>query len=1059
MGTVETRSKTLAGGSRPAAEPAIPHLSPEKPLKESLGVSAGSGSVPERTLLNGDMVAGVVQVVKTRGVETEVSSKDEYGLEDSDMRGVSSLLKLKASVRKFEVEDGSENERESVEEKRDLVEKFGSEENDGSSSDNEEDSDGKIEAIEVPIEDTSENDDGKAEEDMVDDGYNFSVGDFVWGKIRSHPWWPGQVYDPSDASDYAVKFKVRDRLLVAYFGDGTFAWCQPSQLKPFEENFEEMSRQSNSKSFVYAVQRAVDAIGRLLGLELTCSCVTNQNGNGIDNRVLVANAGIKDGVLLPEGRIGKLSNIWSQPVDLLAEMKRIAQTLSIHGALGLGVLKSRLAAFYHAKGHYHLPMYHEPQPIPGLEDNLDYSIVGIRSTVEVPIHGPFTEDWISSPVSPKFGQTAQTTMQKCLGNSEDRLCQRRKQKSIAEIMEGSIDAQAKCKVWDVAKVGANSAKTVPLSRRKKRKNSDQTDGHGGNDVTSVTTSLKKAKMLGPLSDGKAPSVENDDSWNREETRKSPRRKKNYGVSVEIADDRGKELINNEPASTKRELKNVEVQISDGEAKGQIEIGFMSRERKKSKYLSPPFTSLIRVQQRKEKETGSLEVSDEARLGEQIIAGSPPIQKCNDKIFLKKLSEEIDLGCEPSDISSPRTPKQDRTSIMDPLKVKASANEVLSEVRRAALNPLNLMEKKSFEMVEGFLSVLRSLVYRDGSDSNAEKKHQSGRKRKNLDSVPGSLNNDRNDTNNKSTGHVSELRMRKKNQEAESDEAKPKRVAEKQWTGKRNKEAQPHENKPKSVTEETDARRNNKAELHEAKRVRAAEKQRTEKKNKEAESYDKSEPKRTSEKQDAGRNDKAELCEAKPKRAAKKPDAKLDKSKQADGTPDNTDRKGSPAVPLLSLTFGPESSLPSKANLVRIYRKFGMLNEAETEVFSNNFCARVAFVRSSDAEEAYSHSLHSNPFKDATVTFDLQYPSTQLKTRELREIALPKASPPFYGKTPEKTSSSPQLQLDFVRQKLEIMNSMLENSDGEVSLELKYKLESEIKGLLESVSTMVGSSSS
>ncbi|KAF5457259.1 hypothetical protein F2P56_021373 [Juglans regia] len=1056
MGTVETRSKTLAGGSRPAAEPAIPRVSPEKPLKESLAGSAGSGSGPERTLLNGDMDAEVVQVVKTRVVETEVSSKDEYGLEDSDMRGVSSLLKLKASVRKFEVEDGSDNERESVEERRDLVEKFGSEENDGSSSDNEEDSDGKIEAIEVPIEDTSENDDGKAEEDMVDDGYNFSVGDFVWGKIRSHPWWPGQVYDPSDASDCAVKFKVRDRLLVAYFGDGTFAWCQPSQLKHFEDNFEEMSRQSNSKSFVYAVQSAVDEIGRLLGLEMTCSCVTNQNGNGIDNRVLVANAGIKDGVLLPEGRIGKLSNIWSQPVDLLAEMKRIAQTLSIHGALGLGVLKSRLAAFYHAKGHYHLPMYHEPQPIPGLEDNLDYSIVGIRSTVEVPIHGPFTDDWISSLVSPKFGQTSQTTMQTCQGNSEDRLCQRRKQKSIAEIMEGSIDAQAKCKVWDVAKVGANSAKQVPSSRRKKRKNSDQTDGQGGNDVTSATASLKKAKMLGPLSDGKAPSVDNDGSWSREETRKSPRRKKNYGVSVEIAHDRGKELTNDEPASTKRELKNVEVQLSDGEAKGQNEKGVVSRERKKSKYLSPPFTSLIRGQQRKEKETGSLEVSDEARLGDQIIAGSPSIQKCNDKIFLKKLSQEIDLGREPSDISSPRTPKQDRTSIVDPLKVKASANEVLSEVRRAALNPLNPMEKKSFEMVEGFLSVLRSSVYRDGSVSKAEKKHQSGRKRENLDSEPGSLDNDRNDTNNKSTGHVSELRTRKKNKEAESDEAKPKRVAEKQWTGKRNKEAQPHENKPKSVTEETDARRNNKAELHEAKRVRAAEKQRTEK-NKEAESYDKSKPKRAFEKHDARRNDKAELCEAKPERAAKKPDAKLDKSKQAAGTPDNTDRKGSPTV--ISLTFGPESSLPSKANLVRIYRKFGMLNEAETEVFSNNFCARVAFVRSSDAEEAYSHSLHSNPFKAATVTFDLQYPSTQLKTRELREITLPKASPPIYGKTPEKTSSSPQLQLDFVRQKLEIMNSMLVNSDGEVSLELKYKLESEIKGLLESVSTMVGSSSS
>lgn len=73
--------------------------------------------------------------------------------------------------------------------------------------------------------------------------------------------------------------------------------------------------------------------------------------------------------------------------------------------------------------------------------------------VEVPIHGPFTDDWISSPVSPKFGQTSKTMMQKCQRNLEDRLYQRRKQKSTAEIMEGSSDAQAKSKDWEVANVG------------------------------------------------------------------------------------------------------------------------------------------------------------------------------------------------------------------------------------------------------------------------------------------------------------------------------------------------------------------------------------------------------------------------------------------------------------------------------------------------------------------------------------------------------------------------------------------------------------------------------
>lgn len=102
---------------------------------------------------------------------------------------------------------------------------------------------------------------------------------------------------------------------------------------------------------------------------------------------------------------------------------------------------------------------------------------------------------------------------------------------------------------------------------------------------------------------------------------------------------------------------------------------------------------------------------------------------------------------------------------------------------------------------------------------------------------------------------------------------------------------------------------------------------------------------------------------------------MEKLKQAAGTPDSSDGKGSPTD--LSLAFGPESSLPSKANLVRTYFKFGILNKAETR-----------------CRGSLQSFTHTNSFKAASMTFDLQYPSTQLKkTRELRELALPRASPP------------------------------------------------------------------
>jgi hypothetical protein len=1026
MGTVETRAKTLAGGSGPLAEPAKPRAQEEKFLKECVGGRVSSGSGPEGTRENGFRVSmngeevlggGDVKVVETRMVETEVSveegfggrdedvsGEDEGGLEESEMGGVSSLLKMRGSVgvRDIEVKDCGESEsvetlgtlgiegiaadglgggavsKNGVQNRRDFVEVFGDEEDGGSMSEYGGDPDGKIEIIEVPIEDMSKNEDGEGEESAADEGYGFSVGDFVWGKIRSHPWWPGQVYDPLDASDYAVKLKVRGRLLVAYFGDGTFAWCQPSQLKPFEENFEEMLRQSNSKNFVYAVQKAVDEIGRLLELEMICSCVTKENGDGLD-RPLAVNAGIKDAVLVPEGRIGKLSNSLSEPHDILAEMKYVAQTISICNALRLRLLKSRLAAFYRAKGGYDLPTYYQPQPILGLEDNLNDGIVDIHERVEVPIQGPFAEDWLSSPVSPKFGQTSQTTTQKSLENLDDRLYQRRKKKSIAEIMEENIDAQAKSKDGDVTKEGTKSGKPTPFSTNKRKKSSDVTDGHGGNEVLQGTK--RKARMLGsPLStNSEVSGVENDFSGGKEETRKSRSsriRKKDEGVSIEVDGGGGKELTNDEHVTMERKLNSTSVQKSDGKAKAQIEKGSLSRERRKSKYLSPPFTNLTMGQKKKDIVAESLKVSNESHVGERMttaaghLAGPSPILKSCNETFQKKLSQELGLERDPSEISSPQTPKLDR---IDPLKIKAaSANKVLSEVRRAAINPICPRGNESLEMVGGFMSILRSSVYCDGSNYKAYNKRQPGRKRKNPDSDPGSLGKDQSNTDHKSPGHESKQRTRKKNKEAESHEAKPKKAAKIQDAKL---------DKPRS-------------------------------------------------KQDAGRRD------------MKKSDKK-------------TDGEASPTV--LSVAFGPGSHLPSKADLIRIYGKFGALNEADTDMFYINFCARIAFVRSSDAEEALNHSLRASPFKAAGVTFSLLYPSTATKTRELREIPSPKASP--LGKTLEKPAPSQPSQLDFIRKKLETVNSVLENSGGKASPEMKSQLEREIKGLLETVSAMVGSPSS
>jgi site-specific DNA-cytosine methylase len=89
------------------------------------------------------------------------------------------------------------------------------------------------------------------------------VGDLVWAKIKSYPWWPGEVLN---LDQYAITdlpsliparllgsyMKYREKTgsrpeerkkqlcLVSFFGDGTFAWLEKGKLLSFEVNHERM---------------------------------------------------------------------------------------------------------------------------------------------------------------------------------------------------------------------------------------------------------------------------------------------------------------------------------------------------------------------------------------------------------------------------------------------------------------------------------------------------------------------------------------------------------------------------------------------------------------------------------------------------------------------------------------------------------------------------------------------------------------------------------------------------------------------------------------------------
>ncbi|XP_074572928.1 LOW QUALITY PROTEIN: uncharacterized protein LOC141829372 [Curcuma longa] len=186
------------------------------------------------------------------------------------------------------------------------------------------------------------------------DEYGFSISDLVWGKVKSHPWWPGQIFDASDASDLALKYQKKDNFLVAYFGDKTFAWCDESQLKHFEIHFPQLEKQSSSDVFTSAVNGTLDEFSRRIGLGMTCFCLPEV---GSINCQKVENAGVRkgsNGYMLDRPAI--LS--YFEPDELLEYIKNLAQFPHYDtDRMSLVLANAQLKAFYRSKGYPELPSF------------------------------------------------------------------------------------------------------------------------------------------------------------------------------------------------------------------------------------------------------------------------------------------------------------------------------------------------------------------------------------------------------------------------------------------------------------------------------------------------------------------------------------------------------------------------------------------------------------------------------------------------------------------------------------------------------------------------------
>ncbi|KAL3839621.1 hypothetical protein ACJIZ3_024212 [Penstemon smallii] len=202
----------------------------------------------------------------------------------------------------------------------------------------------------------------------------FYESQLVWGKVRGHPWWPGQIFALSAASDRAANYFMGDSYLIAYFGDQTFAWNEGTKIKPFRLHFSQMVKQSNEEGFCRAVGCALDEVSRRVEVGLSCPCLPQDVLNQIKTQV-VANAGLKEESSRREGGDNLSTATSFRPKQLVQFLGSLAEGPHCEtDRLQFAITKAQLLAFNRWKGRYQLPVYVEHVGL--LEDDTQEAMEG-----------------------------------------------------------------------------------------------------------------------------------------------------------------------------------------------------------------------------------------------------------------------------------------------------------------------------------------------------------------------------------------------------------------------------------------------------------------------------------------------------------------------------------------------------------------------------------------------------------------------------------------------------------------------------------------------------------
>ncbi|KAA8545144.1 hypothetical protein F0562_019967 [Nyssa sinensis] len=181
-------------------------------------------------------------------------------------------------------------------------------------------------------------------------GYGYEIGDMVWGKVKSHPWWPGHIYNEAFASPSVCRMKREGHVLVAFFGDSSYGWFDPAELVPFDLFFAEKVQQTNSRTFVKAVEEAVDEASRRSGLGLACRCRNPYNfrPTNVQGYFAVQVGDYEPGGVYSVNQIKQARDSF-QPRETLTFIRQLALMPTIDEQPSIDFIKNKSTAFAYRK--------------------------------------------------------------------------------------------------------------------------------------------------------------------------------------------------------------------------------------------------------------------------------------------------------------------------------------------------------------------------------------------------------------------------------------------------------------------------------------------------------------------------------------------------------------------------------------------------------------------------------------------------------------------------------------------------------------------------------------